>query len=260
MAIKEPGPRGVNRQVLADHVYEALLIALMDGRLEAGTPVSIDGMARELDVSPTPVREALARLEATGMVRRTALRGYRVAPLFTAAELADLMDARLVIEPANAFMACGHADADLTAQLAQAIEDLKAAPRGPSFAEFRAYWEADERFHRLIAEHANASLLQSNLELDRRRAYTEVVVDTIAAVSVGIIDGVPMLDLPYVEDVRAETDMNVVVTGSGKFVEVQGTAEGAPFDRDELNKLLDLALLGTEQLAAIQRETLAEAP
>ena len=60
--------------------------------------------------------------------------------------------------------------------------------------------------------------------------------------------------------IRAETDMNVVVTGSGKFVEVQGTAEGAPFDRDELNKLLDLALMGTEQLAAIQRETLAEAP
>jgi ribonuclease PH len=86
------------------------------------------------------------------------------------------------------------------------------------------------------------------------------LMDTIAAVSVGIIDGVPMLDLPYIEDVRAETDMNVVVTGSGKFVEVQGTAEGAPFDRDELNKLLDLALLGTEQLAAIQRETLAEAP
>lgn len=86
------------------------------------------------------------------------------------------------------------------------------------------------------------------------------MTDTIAAVSVGIIDGVPMLDLPYVEDVRAETDMNVVVTGSGKFVEVQGTAEGAPFDRDELNALLDLALLGTEQLAAIQRETLAEAP
>ena len=66
-----------------------------------------------------------------------------------------------------------------------------------------------------------------------------------------------MLDLPYVEDVRAETDMNVVVTGSGKFVEVQGTAEGAPFDRDELNQLLDLALLGTTELAQIQRETLA---
>ncbi|BAS17401.1 ribonuclease PH [Arthrobacter sp. Hiyo8] len=86
------------------------------------------------------------------------------------------------------------------------------------------------------------------------------LIDTIAAVSVGIIDGIPMLDLPYVEDVRAETDMNVVVTGSGKFVEVQGTAEGAPFDRDELNALLDLALIGTGELAAIQRETLAEAP
>ena len=85
----------------------------------------------------------------------------------------------------------------------------------------------------------------------------EPLLDTVAAVSVGIIDGVPMLDLPYVEDVRAETDMNVVVTGSGKFVEVQGTAEGAPFDRAELDALLDLALLGTSQLADIQRRTLA---
>ena len=88
---------------------------------------------------------------------------------------------------------------------------------------------------------------------------SEPLIDTVSAVSVGIIDGVPMLDLPYVEDVRAETDMNVVVTGSGKFVEVQGTAEGAPFDREELDSLLDLALLGTAQLADIQRETLAEA-
>ncbi|WP_457948497.1 GntR family transcriptional regulator [Pseudarthrobacter sp. alpha12b] len=161
MATKNQASGGVSRQVLADHVYEALLVALMDGRLEAGTPVSIDGMARELDVSPTPVREALARLEATGMVRRMALRGYRVAPLFSPEELADLMDARLVIEPANAFMACKHADPKLTAQLEQAIEDLKAAPRGPSFAEFRAYWEADERFHRLIAESADNQFLLS---------------------------------------------------------------------------------------------------
>lgn len=82
--------------------------------------------------------------------------------------------------------------------------------------------------------------------------------DSVSAVSVGIIDGTPMLDLPYVEDVRAETDMNVVVTGSGSFVEVQGTAEGAPFDRQELDALLDLALAGTAQLAQIQRETLQE--
>jgi ribonuclease PH len=83
------------------------------------------------------------------------------------------------------------------------------------------------------------------------------LTDSVAAVSVGIIDGVPMLDLAYVEDVRAETDMNVVVTGRGSFVEVQGTAEGAPFDRAELDKLLDLALGGGVTLTEIQKASLA---
>jgi ribonuclease PH len=87
-------------------------------------------------------------------------------------------------------------------------------------------------------------------------AKSQPLSDSIAAISVGIIDGVPFLDLAYTEDVRAETDMNVVVTGSGKFVEVQGTAEGAPFDRDELNALLDLALKGTNELTQIQKTAL----
>jgi ribonuclease PH len=82
------------------------------------------------------------------------------------------------------------------------------------------------------------------------------LTDSVAAVSVGIVDGRPMLDLAYVEDVRAETDMNVVVTGSGLFVEVQGTAEGAPFDRSELGLLLDLAVAGGADLTAIQRQVL----
>ena len=84
------------------------------------------------------------------------------------------------------------------------------------------------------------------------------IVDSVSAISVGIIDGVPMLDLAYTEDVRAETDMNVVVTGAGKFVEVQGTAEGVAFDRDELNLLLDLALKGTSELTKVQAAALAE--
>ncbi|MFF1877525.1 ribonuclease PH [Leifsonia sp. NPDC058230] len=83
------------------------------------------------------------------------------------------------------------------------------------------------------------------------------LIDSVSAVSVGIIDGAPMLDLAYVEDVRAETDMNVVVTGRGLFVEVQGTAEGAPFDRRELDSLLDLALGGAESLKDIQSKALA---
>jgi ribonuclease PH len=82
------------------------------------------------------------------------------------------------------------------------------------------------------------------------------LLDSVAAVSVGIIDGQPRLDLCYDEDVRAETDMNVVCTGSGTFVEVQGTAEGLPFDRSLLDGLLDLAVAGCAELAELQRRAL----
>ena len=75
---------------------------------------------------------------------------------------------------------------------------------------------------------------------------------SVAAVSVGIIKGVPMLDLCYEEDVTADTDMNIVCTGDGNFVEVQGTAEGVPFDRALLNQLLDLGTAGCAQLAELQ--------
>jgi len=76
--------------------------------------------------------------------------------------------------------------------------------------------------------------------------------DTVSAVSVGVIDGTPLLDLPYAEDVRAETDMNVVMTGDGRFVEVQGTAEGAPFGRGDLDALLALAEHGIREIRALQ--------
>ena len=80
--------------------------------------------------------------------------------------------------------------------------------------------------------------------------------ELVAAVSVGIIDGVPMLDLCYAEDSNAEVDMNVVMTESGKLVEVQGTAEGAPFSRNKLNELIDLAEVGLKQIFARQRAIL----
>src|SRR3954470_3775083 len=80
----------------------------------------------------------------------------------------------------------------------------------------------------------------------------EPLVASVAAVSVGIIDGVPRLDLHYDDDVRAETDMNVVMTGQGSFVQVPGTAEGAPFDRAELDTLLDLAAGGCAELTRLQ--------
>lgn len=90
-------------------------------------------------------------------------------------------------------------------------------------------------------------------------ATANALLDSISAVSVGIIDGTPMLDLPYVEDVRAETDMNVVMTGRGLFVEVQGTAEAAPFDKGELDALLALATAGNAELATLQAAALEAA-
>jgi ribonuclease PH len=85
----------------------------------------------------------------------------------------------------------------------------------------------------------------------------EPLKGSVAAVSVGLIDGVPRLDLPYEEDVRAETDMNVVMTGDGRFVEVQGTAEGEPFDRSLLDGLLSLATKGCTDLTRLQQEALS---
>jgi ribonuclease PH len=81
--------------------------------------------------------------------------------------------------------------------------------------------------------------------------------DFVAAVSVGIVQGTPVLDLDYAEDSTCDTDMNVVMTGSGGFVEVQGTAERNPFSRDEMSRLLDLATRGISELVALQRQALA---
>jgi ribonuclease PH len=86
------------------------------------------------------------------------------------------------------------------------------------------------------------------------------LTDECAAISVGVVGGVPMLDLPYTEDSTAETDMNVVMTGSGGFVEVQGTAEGAPFSHAELLSLLELAETGIGRIVALQRQLLETPP
>ncbi|MFZ0323445.1 MAG: ribonuclease PH [Actinomycetes bacterium] len=89
-------------------------------------------------------------------------------------------------------------------------------------------------------------------------ATAEPLTGSVAAVSVGIVDRLPLLDLRYEEDVTAETDMNVVCTGDGRFVEVQGTAEGDPFDRSLLDQLLDLASAGCAELTVLQAEALAD--
>jgi len=89
-----------------------------------------------------------------------------------------------------------------------------------------------------------------------RFGLSKTFPDSVAAVSVGVVDGVPLLDLDYSEDSNADTDMNVVMTGDGRYVEVQGTAEGAPFDRSELDTLLALAERGCAELTRLQQAAL----
>ena len=91
----------------------------------------------------------------------------------------------------------------------------------------------------------------------RKRTKGDPLTTSVAAISVGILDGQPRLDLSYAEDVIAETDMNVVCTGDGRFVEVQGTAEREPFDRELLDELLSLAVTGCGELTRIQQQVLA---
>jgi ribonuclease PH len=92
---------------------------------------------------------------------------------------------------------------------------------------------------------------------ERKLTKGPVLKDSVAAISCGIYRGSPVLDLDYLEDVEAETDANFVMTGSGKFVEIQGTAEGAPFDREELNALMNLAGKGISELTLLQQAALS---
>jgi ribonuclease PH len=91
---------------------------------------------------------------------------------------------------------------------------------------------------------------------ERGALVGEPLLGSVSAVSVGVVDGVPMLDLCYTEDSGAEVDLNVVATGDGRFVEVQGTAEGEPFDRALLDRLLDLGLAGCDELTRLQLQAL----
>ena len=96
-----------------------------------------------------------------------------------------------------------------------------------------------------------------NLLLKNKVISSDPILDSVAAISVGIYQGVPVLDLDYAEDSACDTDMNIVMTGKGGMIEVQGTAEGAPFSRAELEALLNLAKAGIEELSSLQRKVLS---
>jgi DNA-binding GntR family transcriptional regulator len=147
--------RGPERSVLVDDVHEAVKSMIMDGEIPPGARVSIDGLARRLGVSPTPVREALARLESAELVVKEPLRGYRTTPLLTLEQLADLYQFRLLIEPWAAARAAERAGPDGRAALAAELARA-AAPEDDTYAAYQAFSAHDARFHLLIAELAGS--------------------------------------------------------------------------------------------------------
>jgi DNA-binding GntR family transcriptional regulator len=149
-----PSRRRSTRVPLADTVHDALLVQFMRGSRPPGQWLNIEQLSRELHVSPTPIREALARLEHTGFVRREALRGYAVAPLLTPMEIVQLMDARLLLEPTLAAEATRHSTADFLAELASTIAVMEQVGDVFNGDVLRRSWLADESFHSLISRQA----------------------------------------------------------------------------------------------------------
>ncbi|WP_226344173.1 GntR family transcriptional regulator [Agilicoccus flavus] len=151
--------RDLDRRGLRDRVYDLVFEMLLTGDLPPGSRLGIDTLARDLGVSPTPVREALVHLERTGLVTREALKGYRVAPPLDAAQLAELFDARVVLETGAARLAAARADTLVpTLRRLQARHEqegehvialLGGAERVPLEA-MQAYFAADGAFHQAI--------------------------------------------------------------------------------------------------------------
>lgn len=162
----------LQRQALRDDIYDHLLEMLLENSLSPGASLSIDGLARELGVSPTPVREALVFLEHTGLVTRSARKGYRVAARLSPGQMTDLFDARLVIELAAIERSSGTPEVFLPElRLAhqahvQAAEDMFAAPGPeglPTARATRIYFEADWGFHLVLVNAAGNGFLTQML-------------------------------------------------------------------------------------------------
>jgi DNA-binding GntR family transcriptional regulator len=150
--------------VLAHDVYEAVKALVMDHVIAPGARVSIDGLARQLGVSQTPIREALARLESDGLVTKEPLRGYSATPLLTRSEVDDLFQFRLLIEPWAAARAAENATRDDHARIAAEIASCPEAPPSDAYEAYKALAAHDHRFHTLLAVLAGNRQLRVALE------------------------------------------------------------------------------------------------
>ena len=167
-----------NRRVLGDSVYEVIKGLVIDQRVEPGSRMNIDSLARQLTVSQTPIREALARLEADGLVIREPLRGYSVAPLLDASSFDQLYDMRLLLEPEAARHAARNIREEDFRPLEKAATAMRKATLGETYKEFSSFSTQDAIFHQTIAAAAGNSFLldaivrlRSHLQLSRLYFY-----------------------------------------------------------------------------------------
>lgn len=151
------------RRSLADDVYTRLVELLMREDIEPGQRLAIDALARAWGVSPTPLREAMARAEESGLVTREPLKGYAVAPMLTMEEFDQLMSMRMLIEPYCAARACASVDGHAIDKLAHYTELMELSPKGPTSDSYRDYMSADISFHDLIAVMSGNRFLRTAL-------------------------------------------------------------------------------------------------
>ncbi len=181
------------RQILTDSVYEAVKELVMDQHIEPGSRVNIDQLARELRVSPTPIREALARLEMDGLVIKEPLRGYSIAPILDAAAFEQLYEVRGLIEPFAARRAAERADRRLVTALHREIDAMSKTIEGIGrrkvigYRGYRDFAWQDARFHEAIAAASGNELLsdtisrlRSHLHLYRLYYGTGIGPETVA--------------------------------------------------------------------------------
>lgn len=156
--------RPARRVTLTDGVYESVQALVMEHVVAPGERINIDALARRLEVSPTPVREALARLEADGLVRKRPLAGYTAAPLLTRTEFDELVEMRLILETAAASrvadrVADGPGEATDLAGLRQAADLPGPAAQSHGYAAIAEFTARDARFHQLLAEQSGNRML-----------------------------------------------------------------------------------------------------
>lgn len=157
--VADPSPVIPRRSTLTDDVYDAITGLIMNAKIAPGERVSIDALARALEVSPTPVREALARLESDGLVVKRALQGYRTTQLLTMDEVLHLFELRLALEPAAARLAAERATADEVDRIGVESGAPLSVLDESHYEGYKALCQQDDRFHRCVAHASHNPML-----------------------------------------------------------------------------------------------------